>query len=373
MNQTSPTSRPRWFPNGAAPLILSALLLASPARAFIINVTYDSSVTSSANSAAIQSAFGWAVQTFENQFANATSVNITVYWGAVGPFAGGINLGASSTAEVDTTYADIKAALQNARSSAADYSSVASLPASDPLPGVQWWISQAEAKVLGLIPIDSTDDGDVGFADNVTYTFNPTNRAVPLEFDFISVAEHEISEVLGRGYGLDYPPGNGYLPYDLFRFTGNGTRNFDPFGTSVYFSVDDGATVLKYFYPDITTGDAQDWASGATPDSYDAYLYDGLQGDLTTNDLMALDVLGYNSPGVKAAHVTGTALTKSSFQISFTNLAATSYAILATTNLTLPTTSWTVLGTAIENPVGQYAFTDPYATNRLRFYRVRSP
>jgi hypothetical protein len=159
----------------------------------------------------------------------------------------------------------------------------------------------------------------------------------------------------------------------LFRFTGNGTRNFDPFGTSVYFSVDDGATVLKYFYPDITTGDAQDWASGATPDSYDAYLYDGLQGDLTTNDLMALDVLGYNSPGVKAAHVTGTALTKSSFQISFTNLAATSYAILATTNLTLPTTSWTVLGTAIENPVGQYAFTDPYATNRLRFYRVRSP
>jgi hypothetical protein len=47
---------------------------------------------------------------------------------------------------------------------------------------------------------------------------------------------------------------------------------------------------------------------------------------------------------------------------------------LTTTNLLLPLTNWTVLGTVTDGPPGRFQFTDPQATNRpMRFYRVRSP
>jgi hypothetical protein len=62
------------------------------------------------------------------------------------------------------------------------------------------------------------------------------------------------------------------------------------------------------------------------------------------------------------------------FQLNFTNLSGFSFTILASSDLELPLTNWTVLGTAVEDPAGSYQFTDPTATNALRrFNRVRSP
>jgi len=57
-----------------------------------------------------------------------------------------------------------------------------------------------------------------------------------------------------------------------------------------------------------------------------------------------------------------------------TNGSANTATVLTTTNLLLPLTNWTVLGTVTDNPPGQFQFSDPQATNHpLRFYRVRSP
>jgi hypothetical protein len=57
-----------------------------------------------------------------------------------------------------------------------------------------------------------------------------------------------------------------------------------------------------------------------------------------------------------------------------TNTSENTVTILTTTNLLLPLTNWTVLGTVTDSPPGQFQFTDPQATNRpMRFYRVRSP
>ena len=50
---------------------------------------------------------------------------------------------------------------------------------------------------------------------------------MPGKFDFIGVAEHEISEVLGRGYGLNLGGPGGNLPFDLFRFTNSGAQAFN--------------------------------------------------------------------------------------------------------------------------------------------------
>jgi len=353
--------------------------LTQSAKSLTFNITYDSSVTSQTNAAQIETAFGVATQTLQTLYTNSSSVNISVYWGAVGPFSGGIALGRSQSEALGYyTYAELTNALWATRTTLADSNALASLPANDPAAGNQWIMSQAEAKALGISTLyglavndSTTSDGDVGFASDVGYNFDPTNRAaVFTNYDFIAVAEHEISEVMGRNtFGLDQS-GN-YVPYDIFRFTASGVRSFSANDSNVYFSDDNGVTVLKYFYGDVNTGDIQDWADSTPPDAYDAYLANGQVGRLSFADLTALDIIGYklNFP---APRLTGAALANGNFKVSFTNVTGLSFVVQATTNLSLSTSNWTNLGTPIESPAGQYQFTDTHA-NIARFYRVSLP
>lgn len=69
-----------------------------------------------------------------------------------------------------------------------------------------------------------------------------------------------------------------------------------------------------------------------------------------------------------------TRLAGGAFQFSFTNTPGAGSTVFTTTNLGLPFTNWTTLGSATEVSPGQFHFTDPQATNNSkRFYRVRSP
>ena len=96
------------------------LTLTPPARSLTFNITYDSSVTSQTNAAQIETAFGIATQTIQTLFTNNSTVNITVYWGATGPFSGGIGLGESSFTANYFTYAQITNALRATLEHAAD-------------------------------------------------------------------------------------------------------------------------------------------------------------------------------------------------------------------------------------------------------------
>jgi len=360
-------------------LVLTLLIsfgLASPVRALTINVTYDSSVTSLANAAQVETAFATAAQTIQNLYTNPITANITVYWGATGPFTGGISLGASQTQLLGSpafAYPDLTNALRTARTTAADSNSVASLPPSDPTGGGPWLVPTAEAKVLGVLGLSPNDpglDGDVGFASDVSYTFDPNNRAVSGEYDFIGVAEHEISEVLGRIYALNSGI-SGYVPYDLFRFTSSGVRSLNVSDSGVYFSVNDGVTSLKAFNPN-NGGDVQDWQSSSPADAYDAFLGTGQKGLLSSADLTALDILGYNL-NFPPLHVKGTNLSNGTFQITFTNTPGLGFEVLTSTNIALSVTNWTVLGAPTESPAGQYQFIDSSASSHQRFYRVKLP
>lgn len=62
-----------------------------------------------------------------------------------------------------------------------------------------------------------------------------------------------------------------------------------------------------------------------------------------------------------------------SLHFSFTNTPGAAFTVLFTTNFLLPMSLWTPLGPPIENPPGQFQFTDQTATNSRGFYNVRSP
>jgi len=351
-------------------VLLFLIFLPPPASALTFNITYDSSVTSLTNAAQVEAAFTTATQLFDDLYTNQATISMTVYWGPTGPFSDGIDLGRSQFVLFQFQYSDITSALASHRATAADTNSVASLPATDPTGGGTWLVPLAEARVLGLIPVDYPDeDGEVGFASDVIYTFDPNNRSVTGKFDFIGVAEHEISEVLGR-CSIDLT--TGFVPYDLFRFTNNAARSLDPNATNAYFSVNNGLTALKFFYTNASIGDVQDWKSSSTPDAFDAFSSSGHLNPVSTVDITALDVLGYNGPGLAAPHLFETRLASGNIQIRFVNSPGVVFNVLASTNLLLHLTNWTLLGTATENPAGQFQFTDTTATNKQRFYVVHS-
>ena len=119
------------------------------------------------------------------------------------------------------TYSQMKNALTaNTAQSATDLTALANLPASDPTSGGLFFIGPADAKALGLISGGSMGiDGWIGF-DNApnTFTFDPNNRAMPGLYDFIGVAFHEVSRIMGRVAGLNMF--GGYSVLDLFRSSG---------------------------------------------------------------------------------------------------------------------------------------------------------
>ena len=200
------------------------LLLSHPARALTIIPTFDSTVTSSTDASEIESAFNYAAQQIESNFTNPISINIAVTSSTqTGILGTAHSQFLSQGPTVGYTYAQVKSALP----------SFDNLPSTNPTDG-NFAICNAEAKALGYLSSTGTEnDGTFTFGTTYSYTFNPADRSVSGETDFIGVAEHEISEIMGRSYILGQPlfgasNGSFYDPFDLFRFTALNTRSPHP-------------------------------------------------------------------------------------------------------------------------------------------------
>jgi PEP-CTERM motif len=270
-------------------LFVGAVLIAlgSSAQALVINPIYDASVNSAP--AGFKTAFQSAMAFYQSTFTDPITISINVGWGEVGgtPLPAG-GLGASSTYLIGSSYSTVRNALSADRKSGYDLAAVATLPSADPTGGRRELVSTAEAKALGLRS-GTGIDGSVGFAAQA-YTFDPANRAVAGAFDFIGVAEHEISEVMGRfaDLGTFY---SALTPMDLFRYFGPNARALTP-GYNQYFSIDSGATSLDYFNGP-GGGDLGDWA-GYAYDAYNAFATPGVLLPISSADIMMMDVLGYD-------------------------------------------------------------------------------
>lgn len=281
-------------------VVAFALGVTSTASALNINLTYDPDSTfaaaglTAADIVNMKSAAAYAALQFTSRYRDPIDVNIKVT-----AVAGTGTLGMSSTPIFSTTYASLRPAFVSDSKTADDATALGangSLPAADPIGTTHLYVvTRAQRKALGLAVNDLTNDGTFTFGGGFSYTYDPFGRVAAGKIDFIGVAMHEFSEIMGRIgiMGQNIFGQADYMAFDLFHFTGAGTRGLTN-GAGRFFSIDNGSTLLKGFNNAATNGgDLQDWASGVN-DTFNAFSNSGVLNDLTTVDIRNMDAIGYD-------------------------------------------------------------------------------
>ncbi|HEY3788159.1 MAG TPA: NF038122 family metalloprotease, partial [Urbifossiella sp.] len=272
---------------------------------FTLTLKFDSSVATAPTGFVAD--MDAVAQFFASNFTTPTKTTVTidVGYGEVD----GSHLSANALGESEAYYYSIgtgangyssinKAYLAVNSVESKDHSPVVSLPngAADPVSGnQQWYVTSAEGKALGLVANNTSVDGYVGFASSSGLFFYDPANPTANGYDFMGTAAHEISEVLGRTTldGEKYFTGRSpnYSPLDDFHFSSGATHDFSASATG-YFSVDDGATALKYFNTN-PEGDTGDWAVSTTPDSFDWAGGVDAQGGVSYADYLTMEAVGW--------------------------------------------------------------------------------
>jgi len=285
-----------------------------------IYLIWDSSVSKAPSgfTTAITDAAQFYVNNFTSSTGKAVVLYIDVGYGEVAgtPLASGA-LGESESNGYLTNYATVTSALAK---------DGLTFTASNEPTASQFFITIAQAKTLGLISGtsggSSSVDGYIGFGSGFSWNTyaNPNGSnsgTLSNQYDLQAVAQHELSEVLGR-IGMEGATVAGkptYTILDLFNFAGHGTLELS--GKGGYFSIDNGTTHNGVFNNASSYGgDIADWASYTSPtqsgslptgaaktatDSYDAFLAAGGNGVVTTDDLLVDAALGYKFTTAGAA------------------------------------------------------------------------
>jgi hypothetical protein len=283
----------------AACVAVSAVFISRGYAGLIITPTFDSSITSDPNAAAIEGVIDSAIAVYERDFSDSIDVTIDYKEMTSG-------LGHSSWYYYTISYQTYINHLRNDATTANDAIALANLPsqAANPVTGSD----SIRVKTANLRAIGITGDGSglAGGYDGVvslnTHITDVGSPGTSGEYSLISTVEHETDEVLGLGSSLPSTSANP-LPEDLFRYTKgpNGTRTYTTSGDNAYFSIDGGVTDLARFNQD-SSGDYGDWWSnngGGNPgpnpptEVQDAFLY-GHRTPTLGVELTALDVIGYN-------------------------------------------------------------------------------
>lgn len=250
-----------------------------------INVTFDQSQSSLP--AGFVSAIDYVVNLFDGLFPNNVTINIDVGYGEInGQPLGSNALGESEASQyVSASYASVKSALQ-----AEGAPGAASLPASSPIAS-NLLISQAEAKALGLYPNNGSLDGWIGFSSSFPFSYTPNATPASNQYYFVGVAEHEISEVMGRVSDA------GGMVMDLFRYSAPGVHSVSPNGSTAYFSIDNGTTNLGSWNNQDSNGDLGDWypQGPGGNDAFNDYSSPGVVNALSSTDITLMQAIGWTA------------------------------------------------------------------------------
>ncbi|HVM60661.1 MAG TPA: NF038122 family metalloprotease [Verrucomicrobiae bacterium] len=299
-----------------AALVIVAGCAASAKANLNIIATYDPSIATNANAAAVETAVGAAITLIDGDVLNNVTVNIDF-----GIETNPAFLGSSLTTFSNVTYSSYLTALQTKQTlSANDNTALASLPAgpNNPVnntgtiattaPLLRALGFNAPATQAGISPTNITFDSDITLSlvgQNLSRPGAATND------DLESTVEHEVDEVLGiGGTGSVIVTNAGALngavgPLDLFRYKGAGMRSFTASTNEIsYFSINGGTNKLVNFNQGFGgESDYGDWGDGVGPADgkgnspalvQDAFGTPGSAPDLGVNELTGLDVVGWN-------------------------------------------------------------------------------
>ncbi len=280
--------------------------VATGGGALVINATFDSSITSDPNAAAIEAMINNAVSIYESLFNDPITVSILFRYSTTEPDGTPLLSGflaRSQSVIYREPWNTYISALTADATTANDATATASLPGSalstiiDP--------SSANGRAIGLnTPPAMFADGSLGAGGpydgivtlNSSKAFKFTRPPTSGMYDAQRLTEHEIDEVLGLGSSINVR--SDLRPQDLFSWSAAGVRNLMSSG-SRYFSIDSGNTNIVGFNQD-PSGDFGDWLSGScpqgTPYVQNAFSCANQASDVTRTspEGINLDVIGYD-------------------------------------------------------------------------------
>jgi hypothetical protein len=296
----------------AAASVLS-LLAGHAAHALLITPTFDSTIMSDPNAAAIEGVINTAINGYEADFTDPITVTINFREMTSG-------LGQSDTWLFDLSYNTFITALHGDAKTADDATALGLLPVQPTNPVTGSGIINVKTAEIRALNISGTFpsglpggyDGLIGLNTNLTDIGSPGTTG---QYSLLSVAEHEIDEVLGLGSDVG---GTGFFsnpaPEDLFRYDSAGNRSYTSNSTANAFFSINGTTDLAQFDNQNDGGDFGDWQSnplpsGVLPKVQDAFATPGAHPTLGV-ELRALDVIGYDPaiPEPASLALLGTAL-----------------------------------------------------------------
>jgi hypothetical protein len=262
----------------------------------VIVPTFDSTITSNPNAAAIEAAINTAIDNITSHFSDPITVNIK--------FQTGGGLGSSSTFFATGPYSSFLAALKadaKTRNDATAMSLLANVEANPVNASTNINIKTANLRAVGInvTPPPGQPDGTITLNTSITTPGSPGSTGT---YNLIPVIEHEIDEVLGLGSSLPTVSNSTIFPEDLFRYSAPNTRTFITTdsrisGVFAFFSID-AQTALAEFDQQNDGGDFGDWQStprraGVAAKVQDAFATPGANPALSV-ELTALDVIGYD-------------------------------------------------------------------------------
>jgi len=250
------------------------------------DLIWDSSVANAPSG--FETAIIGAAQHIASLYSNRMIVSVDVGYGEIG----GSRLGAGALGESESYgYLLDYGTVTNALGSQGYTFSASNEPTS-----AQFFTTSAETKAFGLInPLSASPDGFVGFTKSYPMYYGTSGTPSANQFDLYAIAEHELTEVMGR-IGVEntysFTGQRTYAPLDLFNYSKPGVLSLSAKGG--YFSTDNGVTNRGAFNNAAANGgDIADWSSVVANDAFDAFTSPGVAGAMTSNDALAVAALGY--------------------------------------------------------------------------------